>query len=321
MSSWHTYPSIFNFGHRAIESLLRGPVLVEEKVDGSQFSFGRFDCHVEGDDPALVDFELKVRSKGAVMVVDAPEKMFTKAVEAVKAVQHLLTPNWTYRAEYLVKPKHNALAYERVPVNNLIIFDINTGDEAFLPYAEKKAEAERLGFECVPLLFEGVIDTIDAFRTFLDRTSVLGGQQIEGVVVKPVNYDLYGRDKKCLLGKFVSENFKEVHKLAWKAENPTNADVLALLGAAFGTQARWNKAILHLRERGLIEDDVKDIGKLMKEIPEDIRKECEEEIKQKLFDWAWPHVRRQVTRGVPEYYKEQLLKRQFEQAPAEEVLV
>lgn len=315
MSSWHTYPSIFNLGHRAVQDLLKGPVLVEEKVDGSQFSFGMFETQLENAPIHLLSTfvpELRVRSKGAVMHPDAPEGMFKAAVASVKERQHLLHPGWTYRAEYLAKPKHNALAYDKVPQGHLIVFDINTDEEQFLPYVEKKAEAERIGLTAVPLLFEGIIEDVQAFRKFLDTESVLGGQKIEGVVVKPVNYDLYGRDKKALLGKFVSENFREVHKQVWKAENPTNNDILALLGAAYGTPARWNKAIQHLREAGQLEDDVKDIGRLMKEIPSDIQKECEDDIKQKLFEWAWPHVRRQVTRGVPEYYKEQLLLKQFQ---------
>lgn len=311
MSSWHSYPSIYNLGHKAIADLLTGPVNVEEKVDGSQFSFGLFlvpdetGCEAPGT-------ELKVRSKGAVMHVDAPEKMFTEGVEYVKSIQHLLHPGWTYRGEYLKKPKHNALTYDRVPKNHVIIFDVNTGEEEYLDYDAKLHEAARLGLECVPRLFSGKIDTVDQFRSFLGTVSVLGGQNIEGVVIKPTDYQLFGRDKKCLLGKFVSEAFKEVHSLSWKADNPSGGDILALLGAKYGTAARWNKAILHMRERGLLLDDVKDIGPLIREIPEDVRKECEDEIKQELFSWAWPHIRRQCSRGFPEFYKEQLLKLQFE---------
>jgi len=33
-----SYPSIYNLGHRYLGDLLDGPVVVEEKVDGSQFS-------------------------------------------------------------------------------------------------------------------------------------------------------------------------------------------------------------------------------------------------------------------------------------------
>lgn len=35
-------------------------------------------------------------------------------------------------------------------------------------------------------------------------------------------------------------------------------------------------------------------------------------IKEKLFAFAWPHIARIVTHGLPEWYKEQLLKKQFE---------
>ena len=85
-----------------------------------------------------------------------------------------------------------------------------------------------------------------------------------------------------------------------------------MIGSALNTQARWQKALQHLREAGKIEDSVRDIGLLMREIPEDVLKECEEEIKEQLFKWAWPHIRRSVARGAPEWYKEHLLKLQFE---------
>ena len=188
---------------------------------------------------------------------------------------------------------------------------MNRGHEDYLTWEEKKVEADRLGLECVPRLFEGMLSSIEKFREFLTTDSVLGGQKIEGVVVKPVGYGLFGRDKKCLMGKFVSEAFKESHSLAWKESNPTSGDVLERLGSAYGTQARWMKAVQHLREAGQIQDDPRDIGLLMREIPEDINKECEDEIKAKLYEWAWPHLRRMVGRGFPEWYKEQLLKKQF----------
>jgi hypothetical protein len=301
-------------GHKAIADLLKGEVNAEEKVDGSQFSFGVFEPepHPQALACGYYGLELKIRSKGAVMIPDAPEKMFTKAAESVKERLHLLHPGWTYRGEYLAKPKHNALAYDRHPKGHIIIFDVNTGEEEYLDYEAKVKEAQRIGLETVPRLFEGRIGTIEEFRRFLESTSILGGQKIEGVVVKPVGYNLFGRDKKCLMGKFVSEAYKEVHSKAWRADNPSAGDIIAMIGSVFGTQARWNKAIQHLRERGLIEDDVRDIGLIMREIPEDIKLDCEDEIKEKLFSYAWPHIRRMVTRGVPEYYKDLLLKRAFE---------
>jgi hypothetical protein len=301
MNSWHSYPSIYNLGHRAIESLLTVRVNVEEKIDGSQFSFGVDD-----------DGQLHIRSKGAQMHIDAPEKMFSRAAETVKEISSTLTPGWTYRAEYLAKPKHNSLCYSRIPRQHLIVFDVNTGEEGYLPYARKATESIKIGLEVVPLMFSGELQTIDQFRRFLDSESVLGGQKIEGVVVKPSDYGLFGADKKVLMGKFVSEHFKEVHSREWKKSNPTNGDVLLALGEQYTTAARWQKAVLHLQERGLLEGSPRDIGALIKEVPADISKECADEIKDKLFAWAWPHIQRMTTRGLPEWYKEQLLKQQFE---------
>lgn len=310
MSSWHSYSSIYNMGHRAVAELLKGPVYVEEKVDGSQFSFGL----VEGTDvlSGASIYELRVRSKGCQLILDAPEKMFTLAVETVKTLAPKLTPGWTYRGEYLRNPKHNALIYTRIPLSHIIIFDIETAECEFLSYAEKAAEAARLGLEVVPLLKEGIVASLDEFRSFLDTDSILGGQKIEGVVVKPVGYGLFGVDKKVLMGKFVSEAFKEVHSKAWREGNPTSGDILATLALEYTTQARWQKALQHLKESGTITDAPQDIGALMKEVPEDVKRECETEIKEKLFAFAWPHIARRVTHGLPQWYKELLLKKQFE---------
>lgn len=275
-------------------------MLVEEKIDGSQFSFG-----------VTEEGELRVRSKGAVMLADAPEKMFTLAVESVRSRLPLLTPSYTYRGEYLAKPKHNTIPYERIPNGHIIIFDVNTGHENYMLRADKEAEAARIGLECVPLIFQGHIEKLDEFRAFLDTDSVLGGNKVEGVVVKPANYALYGPDKKTLMGKFVSEAFKESHQKAWKESNPNKGDILEKLKDAYHSPARWQKAIQHLREAGLLEQSPRDIPVLLKEVGIDIHKECAEEIKDALFKWAWPQIQRASTRGLPEWYKEHLLKEQL----------
>lgn len=41
--------------------------------------------------------------------------------------------------------------------------------------------------------------------------------------------------------------------------------------------------------------------------------ECHEEIKEQLFKWAWKSISRQVTAGFPEFYKDLLAKKQFEE--------
>lgn len=301
-----SYPSIYNLGHAAIADLFNGEVVVEEKIDGSQFSFG------------VRDGQLALRSKGAEINLLAPEGMFANGVEVAKALHAAgkLRDGWTYRGEYLQKPKHNILVYDRAPTNHVILFDINTGPETYLSPADKRAVAAEIGLECVPQLFRGRIENPADLRALLDSESCLGGQKIEGVVIKPVNYDLFGRDKKCLFGKFVSEAFKETHAREWTKEHgtPGGKDIIGMIGQQLNTQARWAKARIHLDEAGKLEHSPRDIAMLIKEVPIDVEKECVDEIKAQLFAWAWPQLRRMVTKGMPEWYKEELLKRQFSAA-------
>ena len=233
--------------------------------------------------------------------------MFAKAVKVVEGLD--LIDGWTYRTEYLQKPKHNSLAYDRIPRNYLIIFDINTGNEEYMPYIEKTQEAIRVGLEIVPILYEGMVESPEQLLSLLDTPSILGGQKIEGVVIK--NYTRMGLDKKALMGKYVSEAYKEVHKAEWKKSNPTQGDVLQTLIEAYKAPARWNKAVQHLREAGELEQSPRDIGKLIVEAKADLKKECEEEIKEALYKWAIPKILRGCVAGLPEWYKEQLLKSQF----------
>jgi RNA ligase len=298
MSSWHSYPKIFNMGHPGIRELFDDEVLIEEKVDGSQFSFGLFGG------------ELRARSKGKEIVIDAPEKMFTKAIDTVKDLASLLQEGFTYRAEYLSKPKHNCNEYGRVPLRNLILFDIAIAEESYLSYEDKLIESSRLGLEVVPKVFQGKVENFEQFHAFLEKESILGKCKIEGLVIK--NYKKFGADKKILLGKFVSEVFKEQNDANWKVINPGKADIVEVLILAAKSPVRWQKAVQHLKDRGELTSTPKDIGALMKETSLDALSELEPLIKEKLFQWAWPKVARAIVGGLPQWYKEELAKQQFD---------
>lgn len=302
-TSWHAYPKAYNLGHRALKDLFVGPVLVEEKVDGSQFSFGTY---INGGGVTI----LRCRSKGTQLNLVAPEKMFTRAIETVQKLQPNLKIGWTYRAEYLAKPKHNTYVYDRIPKDHLIIFDVNRGEEDYLSYEEKQKEAGRLGLETVPAIYQGTVDDITMFRELLETTSILGGQKVEGLVIK--NYAQFGPDGKVVMGKFVSEEFREAHTKDWKESNPGGKDIIVRLREVYRTTACWQKSVQHLQEEGKLEQSPRDIGLLIKAVQTDIEEECSDEIKDALFKWAWGDIRRGVVRGLPEWYKEELLKAQFE---------
>jgi hypothetical protein len=294
----NSYSQIYNLGHAALGRLLDGPVLIEEKVDGSQFSFGK---DLEGN--------LHCRSKGAQINMIAPEGMFARAVQTVEELGPMLVHGWVYRGEYLAKPKHNSLAYDRVPKKHILLFDVNPSPEDFLPYDQKRDVAEFLGLECVPCLKSGIVSGgAEEIRALLEQTSVLGGQSIEGVVIKPSLYNLFGADKKVLMGKFVSAAFREINARTWKNERLGPNGILEQLQGKYGTPARWQKAVIHLREKGLLGNDPRDIGLLLPEIIGDIERECWQDMLDDLWAWAWPQLKRRVVRGAPEWYKEQLSK-------------
>lgn len=292
-----SYPSIYNIGHKAIANIFSTEVLIEEKIDGSQFSFKR-----TGENTYLA------KSKGAVLNSDIPD-LFKPALATMLDRLADLRVGWTYRGEAVCRPKHNCLKYNRAPAGGIIIFDVDDGLENYLSREQKEIEAQRLNLELVPALFRGKVEDFEQFKAFLDRESCLGGPKIEGFVVK--NYELFGIDKKVMMGKFVSEEFKEQHGVNWRAANPTNGDFIEQLVTCFKTDARWNKAVQHLTDAGLLNGTPEDIGLLIKEVPEDVFKEHEEEMKDRIWHHVRDRIKRGLTRGLPEWYKERLAKEAF----------
>src|SRR5690348_8061248 len=235
----HSYSSIYNLGHRAAQDILKGPVVVQEKIDGSQFSFQAVDI----DTPGPQGTGVIMKSKGAQLFAETTDKLFRPAVDTVMGLlaEDRLVPGWTYRGEVLAKPKHNTLAYDRVPAGNIILFDIDIGEESYVLPSYLARYAQELGLESVPMFFEGMVTSLEQVHGFLDTVSVLGGTKIEGVVLKA--YGKYGPDKKTLMAKYVSERFKEIHQGDWKDRNPGRADILQQQIDRYKTPARWQKAV------------------------------------------------------------------------------
>lgn len=292
-----SYPSILNLGHKQLEGFFVDPVLVQEKIDGSQISFG------------LYEGKVHIRSKGQD-ITDVCDNLFSKARNSILELGDKLQPGWTYRGEYLAKPKHNTLAYDRIPNKHIIIYDIDIGDQNYLKDDAMLAECNRLGLEAVPTFLYGRVSGVNEIRGFLEKISCLGGQKIEGVVCK--NYAKYGPDHKVLMAKYVSDKFRELHSKTWKNANPGPTDIKQSISDSLRTPARWDKAVQHLRDAGVLKDSPEDIAPLMKELSTDLRKECVDYIKDTLFNWAWGDIQRAVSRGFPEWYKEQLANKQFD---------
>jgi len=253
---------------------------------------------------------IRCKSKRVMLEVDAPQKMFAGAVDTVKRLAPELRDGWTYRGEVLARPRHNALSYGRVPTGNIILYDVNDGHESYLRFHERGEEAKRLGLEVVHTsVIQGSDLTQDMLKELLARESALGGCKVEGTVIK--NYGRFGRDGKVLMGKHVSEAFKEKHGASWKAKNPRGKDVVGNLSAIYRSERRWMKAVERLRDDGALLGEPRDIGALIKEVVQDLEAECAEEIKEELWKWARKNILRNSTRGLAEWYKGQLVAEQF----------
>jgi hypothetical protein len=291
------FPKIFAIGTDYIRDIFLEDVEITEKVDGSQFVFGK----IKG--------EVSMRSKGCIQYAEKYDKMFTEAVEYVKVIEHLIPDNTIFYCEYLQSPKHNTLCYERTPKNWLCLFGIAGIDQKFNDKYEVLVEwANKLDIDVVPLLYRGKVSNIAELEKLLETDSYLGKSKIEGFVVK--NYYrpflLGGQPIPIMAGKYVSEAFKEVHRAGWTSEN-TGIGKWQTFKDSFRTEARWEKAIQHLKEKGEYTGTPRDIGKLLKEIQEDIKAEEIETIKAFLWKEFGQEVLRNACGGFPEWFKKKLM--------------
>lgn len=296
------FPKIFHIGEGYIEKLFEGEVEITEKIDGSQLNFGK----IEG--------ELYIRSKGAQIFPETVPGMFKGGVEHILEVKDRIPDNTVFYGECLEKPHHNVLKYERIPKNHIALFGVSDEHYNFIKDYEKLKEyADLLDIDVVPLLYEGEIKTIKELEKFLDFDSYLGGTKVEGIVVKNYNqpFLLGGQPIPVMMGKYVREDFKETLKKEWNSKK-TSKGRWEEYKESFRTEARWNKAIQHLAEKGELEYAPRDIGKLIKEIQNDITEEEKENIKEFLWNEFGQELLRSSTRNFPEYYKRYLLARAFE---------
>lgn len=297
------YGKVYTLGHPALlreGKIMDGCVFIEEKVDGSMWRCGVFDG------------QLIMASRNRVVNDENMPNMFEKAAEITRGFASKLSEGWTYFFEYMREEKHNTLEYDSVPKNHLMLFDIEKGNGVYADVDEKRDIANFLGVDCAPMLWHGHNPSAELIDTLSHKTSYLGGPHREGVVVK--NYDRWGADGKFLRGKYVREEFKEIHGKDWKVRNPSQTDLVQKWCDSIQTDALRHKAVQRLKERGELSDTERDIGLIVKEVQKDIYAE----VKEPLLEELWKkRIKKRVLKaaggGVAEWYKKILLERQCEQ--------
>lgn len=300
MSHTAAYPKILHVGDKQIAELFDDTVEITEKVDGSQFGFG------------LVNGELVCRSKGQEIDQDNPDKLFRDGIEYIRSIKDKLPDNVFFYAEYLQKPRHSTLAYDRIPTNHFALFGVlNMETRDMCDYDAIQAWSKQLDIDAIPLIYSGKSNPEEMLK-LLDTKSFLGGQQIEGVVVKRYEPWLFLGTilLPVMAGKYVSERFKEVHQRDWTKLN-TGKGQFEVLKSNYRSESRWNKAIQHLRDAGTFEGTVRDIGRLISEVQRDIVEEEKENIKDQLWKLYSADILRGSTAGFVDWYKIRIAKGEF----------
>lgn len=286
-----TYPKVKHMGDRDLAEMEGAPYLiVQEKIDGSQMNW----CWDE-------DGKLHVRSKGAWQL-GGPENRVMPDALFLKAINHLAEVGETvpglrdvwFSGEAVTSPKHNRIAYERTPKGFIVLFDAYGYAASLVPQFAKD-----MGLEPVRRLMDLIAPSLwrEHGPVLLEEiTPMLGGKLAEGVVLKHPH-------RPDLVGKLVRPEFREIDNSKYKT---TGKDAVAEITEALNTEARFEKAVQHLRDDGLLKGSPQDIGPLMKEVARDILDEATEEIKNMLWDRFGKDIRRNLGRGLPEWYKERL---------------
>ncbi len=280
-----SYAKPETLGTPGTQGVFEGSFYIQEKIDGSQISFG------------LVGDKVSIRSKGRELTVDEGvkyDKLFAPAVSTIRNLwaSGKLAAGYIYRGEAVASLRHNVLQYKRVPTGGVVLYDVEVNG---VPQTQTELEivAASLGLEAAQLIWAGNEHPGDAIDGMLNRESMLGGM-IEGIVIK--------NNAKGIRAKFVSAGFKEV--AGQPNKKAKESFDMAAIAASYRTHARWNKAIQHLREDGKLTDSPRDIGPLVREIQADLAREETENIKQVLFDKFFPMIQKESVRDFHQYYKE-----------------
>lgn len=258
-------------------------VVIQEKIDGSQFSFMKEE-----------DGKLHFRSKGAVLTAEKDNGFGP-------AIAHLSQPHiakniqsgYIYRAEFMRGQRQNKLSYATVPHGHLVLFEAEQIDDFGLGSAWVRHAAAQLGLYAAKVFWEGFANEIpDDLDQFLGVESMLGGCNAEGIVVKAL--DVKNKAGEFPRYKLVTKQFKEV-----RASKET-ADVGAVVDYLFKQycpEPRLDKALQRARDNG-VELVEANYGLLAKDIGADLDDECLEAAIAYFKSAIWKKVKSRATRAL-----------------------
>ena len=147
-------------GNEFITKLFQSFVTVNEKMDGSAFTFER--------DPDTGKFKFYKRDqRNPITLVDRTlMKYYERPIQYIESLPPHIIQNiprgWRFGLEYFANPKPVEIVYDRVPNNNLILSYVHKsegpkGRSTVQNQEELNNWADLLGVERPPIIFQGVL--------------------------------------------------------------------------------------------------------------------------------------------------------------------
>lgn len=304
----YKYPKILHIGAPLVDTIFFEEVEITEKIDGSQ-------CRIE-----LTEDSVMVGSKNQGI---ADHGMFEIAHDQGERIHREtdwreLGSELTLFCEFLEKPKHNTIKYDRVPLNHLYLFGAVVGDTHDHMVTGGLIEiAEHLEIDPPNVMSSGMVESAKDLKEFMSVQSYLGGSLVEGIVAKNYNrtYDPLQVHSQAYIGypmaaKYVREDFKTSNAKQWNTlDRKKGIDAITDM---FFTGERLQKTIQHLNDEGKIEYQKNDLKYLIPEFFDDLMDEKKEQMTNMIMGEVFKDLKRRASGYVVKAWIDYLTEKQFE---------
>jgi len=253
------YPKIFTLGSPETEGILNEVIVCQSKIDGANFR-----CRFIPEEEKLI-----FGSRSQILSNANPNewKAIRSYLKSFELSRDKFLPNVIYFSESMQK---HTLFYESVPDTiGYDVFDIER--QEFYNWKAAKEAFENIGIPFINIHFEkhGKDVTIEELKGLIKKSPYREAGD-EGIVLKCYNKkNIFGRP---LFAKIVDELFKEENKRIFKTEIPSTSTNEFEVIDRYLTEARFQKAITQLSERGE-SIDMSLMPKLFKYLGDDILSE------------------------------------------------
>ena len=275
------YDSIPRYGKQGTRDILGTEVVVMEKLDGANASFG------------IIDGELKMFSRNQELNEHNTLRGFYDWVKLNVDTSKLII-NTIYFGEWLVP---HSVQYKKEAQHKFYLFDIYHSDvNEYLSSKIVQSQAKFIGLETPRVLFEGELQDVSELQQYVGLSELTEIPNTgEGIVVK----DYEGQQ----FVKIVSDKFKETKSI--KQPSLDRTDIGTLIDSVL-TPQRVEKLIHKKIDLGLLptELDITDTGNVLKALSSDVVNDIFEEEMHIFLDM----LRKKISEKTPIVVRELLEK-------------